>query len=143
MKNKGSLKQIQIFFSPVWFASYIYSTFALSLQLYLQNLRLKLVKFLCVEKQFVHMYILQYIYIYAGGSSQLVCGQSKTLLNIFQCMVSISKSMQLTSKEKPKGLTANPTNVKQLNSNLRKPKLPISIQQTQISEFKIQKTQNR
>jgi hypothetical protein len=38
-----------IFFSPVWLASYIYNTYALSLQLYLQNLRLELVKF-CVWK---------------------------------------------------------------------------------------------
>jgi len=53
MKEKWSLKQIQkkipFFFPPVELASYIYSSYSLSLQLYLQNLRLKLVKF-CVWK---------------------------------------------------------------------------------------------
>ncbi len=99
MKNKGFLKQIQFFFSSVvcfLYLQYICFVFAaLSAESEAQ-----VGQILCVEKQFVHMYILQYIYIYACGSSQLVCGQSKTLLNIFQCMVSISKSMQLTSKNK-------------------------------------------
>ncbi len=66
-KNKGSLKQANTIFFSFFFPPQCglllisNGTYALSLQLYLQNLRLKLVKFCVWKNSLCIMYILKYI----------------------------------------------------------------------------------